>query len=214
MAKDPTSKENMTAYQRWELQAFDAPPQSEHNVIAVEQQQVELVPLPTAEDVQRIQQQAYQEGFAAGMKDGRAEGQVVARRMQSMMLELQKSMTDFEELMAQEIMNLSLDIARQMVRSALEADPALVLAVVREAIESLPQILHHPTLVLNPEDAALVREMLTQEFHNQNWRIVEDAHLERGGCRVETGSTEIDANLENRWRRIVSALGSDVPWRK
>jgi flagellar assembly protein FliH len=200
MASDPTQKERLTAYQRWELNAFD--------------DSREKVNLPTADQIQRIQQQAYQEGFAAGMKDGRAESHAIALRMQAAMQGLNRSMGQFEEEMAQEIMNLALDIARQMVRSALEADPAIVLAVVREAIESLPQTYHHPVLTLHPQDAQLVREMLAQEYQGETWRIQEDPHLERGGCRVETGATEIDANMESRWQRIVGALGSDVPWRK
>jgi len=200
MATDPTPKEQLTAYQRWELNAFD--------------DSRDKVKLPTADQIQRIQQQAYQEGFAAGMKDGRAESHVIAQRMQAVMQALHRSMSQFEEEMAQEIMNLALDIARQMVRSSLEADPAIVLAVVREAIESLPQVYHHPTLVLHPQDAELVRDMLAQEYQGETWRIQEDPRMERGGCRVETGATEIDAHMEGRWQRIVSALGSDVPWRK
>jgi flagellar assembly protein FliH len=111
-------------------------------------------------------------------------------------------------------MDLALDIARQMVRSALQAEPALVLAVVREAIESLPQINQNPTLALHPQDAQLVREMLGQEYQGNVWRIVEDLQMERGGCRIETASTEIDANMEDRWKRIVNSLGSDAAWRK
>lgn len=200
MASDPTQKEKLTAYQRWELNAFDDSRES--------------VKLPTADQIQRIQQQAYQEGFAAGMKDGRAESQVLAHRLQAMMLALNRSMSQFEEAMAQEIMDLALDIARQMVRSSLQADPSLVLAVVREAIESLPQINQNPTLALHPQDAQLVRDMLDQEFQSQMWRIVEDPHIERGGCKIETAASEIDANMEDRWKRIVNALGSDAPWRK
>lgn len=193
-------KEQLTAYQRWELDVFDDARDG--------------VQLPTADQLQRIQQQAYQEGFAAGMKDGRVESQAIAHRMQLLMTELHQSMAQFEQAMAQEIMDLALDIARQMVRSALQADPALVLAVVREAIDSLPQTRQNPTLVLHPEDARLVREMLAQEYRNEVWRIVEDPHVERGGCRVEVATSEIDANMESRWQRIVSALGSDAPWRK
>lgn len=200
MATDPTQKEKLTAYQRWELNAFD----DSRN----------KVNLPTADELQRIQQQAYQEGFAAGMKDGRAESHAIAQRMQAAMQSLQRSMSQFEEEMAREIMNLALDIAQQMVRSSLEADPDIVLAVVREAIESLPQTYQHPTMVLHPQDAELVREMLAEEYQGEIWRIQEDARMVRGGCRVETGATEIDANMEGRWQRIVSALGSDVPWRK
>lgn len=202
MASDSTPKEKLTAYQRWELHDFDPE--------ALRQG----VQLPTADQLQHIQQQAYQEGFAAGMKDGRAESQAVAHRMHKMMADLQRSMSLFEEMMAQEIMDLALDIARQMVRSALEADPVLVLAVIREAIQSLPQTYQHPSLALHPQDAQLVREMLAQDYPAEAWRIVEDPQMERGGCRVETGATEIDAKMESRWQRIVSALGSDAAWRK
>ncbi len=209
MASNPTPKEQLTAYQRWELNIFD-----EAGKTAVDAGESADVQLPTAEQIQRIQQQAYQEGFAAGMKDGRAESQAIAQRLQAMLLALHGSLSQFEEAMAQEIMNLALDIARQMVRSALEAEPTLVLAVVREAIESLPQINQNPTLALNPLDAELVRDMLAQEYQSDLWRIVEDPQMERGGCRIETAASEIDANMEGRWNRIVNSLGSDAPWRK
>ena len=195
----PTSKEQLTAYQRWELNVFDTR---------------ENVTLPTADQIQHLQQQAYQEGFAAGMKDGRAESHAIAQRMQSMLGALHHAMSQFEEAMAQEIMDLALDIARQMVRSSLQTEPALLLAVVREAIQSLPQAYQRPTLMVNPEDAQLVRDLLTQEYQGEVWRIIEDPHMERGGCRIETSTSEIDARIESRWQRIVSALGTDVPWRK
>ena len=193
-------KEQLSAYQRWELSAFDQPGAG--------------VKLPTADEIQRIQQQAYQEGFAAGMKDGRAEAQSVAQQMQTLMAELNQSMQQFEISMAQEIMDLALDIARQMVRSALAVNPELVLAVVREAIESLPQVNQNPVLILHPEDALLVRNMLAHEYQESVWRVVDDPLMERGGCRVETSTAEIDANMESRWQRIVTALGSNASWRK
>lgn len=199
MTSKITPKEQLSAYQRWELSAFD---------------QNEGVKLPTADAIQRIQQQAYQEGFAAGIKDGRAEGQALAQQMQALMTELNQSMQQFEMAMAQEIMDIALDIARQMVRSSLEVNPELVLAVVREAIESLPQVNQNPSLILHPKDALLVREMLAHEYQESAWRVVDDPLMERGGCRVETGATEIDAHIESRWQRIVTALGSDAPWRK
>lgn len=200
MSSKSIPKEQLSAYQRWELSDFGQPSDG--------------VKLPTADEIQRIQQQAYQEGFAAGMKDARAEGQSVAQQMQTLMAELNQSMQQFEITLAQEIMDLALDIARQMVRSALAVNPELVLAVVREAIESLPQINQNPILILHPEDALLVRDMLAHEYQESVWRVVDDSLMERGGCRVETGTAEIDANMESRWQRIVTALGSDAPWRK
>lgn len=199
MSVKPTPKEHLTAYQRWEMASFDAPAG---------------IQLPTADEISRIHQQAYQEGFAAGMKDGRAEGQSIAQLMQRMMEELSLSLHHFEQNMATEILDLALDVARQMVRSALQADPDLILPVVREAIETLPQVNQNAMLYLHPEDAGRVRAMLKDEYHETAWRVVEDAHLERGGCRVETSTSEIEATLEARWQRIAAALGSDASWRK
>lgn len=193
-------KEELSAYQRWELNSFDQPSDG--------------VKLPTAEEIQLIQQQAYTEGFAAGMKDGNAQGQAVAQQMQALMAALDQSMQQFEVTMSQEILDLALDIARQMVRSTLTVNPEWVLAVVREAIESLPHINQNPMLILHPEDALLVRDMLAHEYQENVWRVVDDPLMERGGCRVETSITEINANMEGRWQRIVTALGSDAPWRK
>ena len=193
-------KEQLSAYQRWELNSFDQPSDG--------------VKLPTAEEIQLIQQQAYTEGFAAGMKEGNAQGQAVAQQMQTLMAALDQSMQQFEVTMSQEILDLALDIARQMVRSTLTVNPEWVLAVVREAIQSLPHINQNPMLILHPEDALLVRDMLAHEYQENVWRVVDDPLMERGGCRVETSITEINANMESRWQRIVTALGSDAPWRK
>ena len=38
------------------------------------------------------------------------------------------------------------------------------------------------------------------------WRIVEDPVLTRGGCRVESESSQIDARLETRIGAVVSRL--------
>lgn len=197
-------KEQLSAYQRWEMSSFDQKPP--------EDLAVDGIKLPTAEDIERIQQQAYQEGFAAGMRDGRAQGEVFSLHMKDLLTELDRSLQRFEGAMAEEILDLALEVARQLVRQSIRANPELVLTVVREAIESLPQLTEHPVLILHPEDAKHVRQMLAYEYQESVWRVVEDLHMERGGCRVETSESEIDATLESRWKRIVAVLGYDASW--
>ncbi len=197
-------KEQLSAYQRWELASLEekpAPPPEDPKV-----------KLPTAEEIERIHQQAYQEGFAAGMRDGRAQGEAYSRQMRELLTALEQALERFEGAMAEQILELSLDIARQLVRRTLSVEPERVLDVVREAIESLPQLSEHPVLVLHPEDANLVRQMLAYEYQESVWRVVEDPHMERGGCRIETAESELDATLPTRWKRIVAALGSDADW--
>jgi len=56
-------------------------------------------------------------------------------------------------------------------------------------------------LFVHPDDAVLIRAELSDQLANNNWRLVEDANLTAGGCRVELGASEVDATLETRWRR-------------
>jgi flagellar assembly protein FliH len=205
-SKPPIPKEQMSAYQRWELSSFDEVPPAP---VPVSDPGVKL---PTAEDIERIQQQAYQEGFAAGMKDAQAQGEALARHMQQLLVELDRSIQQFESAMADEILALSLEVAQRLVRQAIGVNPKIVMAVVREAIESLPQVNQGPVITLHPEDADLIRQMLAHEYRESVWRVVDDPQMQRGGCRIETGASEIDATMDSRWKRIVAALGSNAIW--
>lgn len=204
MASKPIiPKEQLSAYQRWELSSLDEKPREPQST---------GIKLPTAEEIERIHQQAYQEGFAAGMRDGRAQGEAFSQQMKDLLTEMERALQRFESVMAEQILALALDIARQLVRRSIQIEPDIVLNVVREAIESLPQISQQPVLVLHPDDANMVRQMLAYEYQESVWRVVDDPHMARGGCRVETAESEIDATLESRWKRIVAALGSDASW--
>ncbi len=192
-------KEQLSAYQRWELNSLDGSAGS-------------TVLLPTAEDVENIHQQAYQEGFAAGYREGKGKVDAELARLAQLMSVLDGALNQFDETLTQNLLSLALDVAKQMLREALRVRPELVLPVIREAVNSLPQASQHPHLKLHPEDAALVRSLMADELSHFHWKLIEDGRVERGGCRVETTNSEIDATMENRWKRTLAALGSEGAW--
>lgn len=198
-------KEKLSAYQRWELNSLDEP-----------SQQVELqqpgVPLPTAEEVESIRQQAHQEGYAAGYLEGKARVDAEMVQLVQLASSLETALSQFDEKMMQSLLTLSLDVAKQMLREALRVRPELALPAIREAVNSLPQVSQHPHIKLNPDDAALVRSLMTDELNNFHWKLIEDSRIERGGCRVETANSEVDATMEVRWERVLAALGREGAW--
>ena len=117
-----------------------------------------------------------------------------------------------DQQVAQDLLDLSLEVAKQMVRQSLKVKPGLVLGMVREAMNSLPSISGHPSVVLHPEDAVLVRSFLEADIKQHGWRILEDSRMNRGGCRIETSNSEVDATLQTRWKRVVAALGESDEW--
>ena len=233
-------KEQQSAYQRWEMTSFGderpstqsrraamAPPPAPEPVA----QPVELVPhvtLPTIEEIEAIREQARAEGYAEGLEEGRAAGhaqgyadgartgQIEAEseleQLRSIAATFSDAVMQADETIAHDVLELALRLARGMVRTAFEVRPDLILPVVQEAIGYLPVLAQPATLSLNPLDAEIVRDAMGQELVKGGWRIVEDAALARGGCKVDTASNQIDAQAQARWARLTHALQSNVDW--
>ena len=208
-------KEQQSAYQRWEMASFN------EERPAARGGQVAQPPAVVSEvDLDAIRAQAREEGYALGMAQGHAAGLDIGRVESAQeMLHLQQIAQGFgdeisraNEVIAQEMLELGLDLAKAMLKTALEVRPELVLPVVAEAIRYLPSLQQPALLFLHPLDAQLAREFIGEELSKAGWRVTEDTHLERGGCRVETPSNQIDGSMQSRWQRIAAALGRNADW--
>jgi len=221
-------KEQMTPYQRWEMASFDEP---QEEIPPPEEQFVEEIPPPpslTLEEIEAIREQARQEGYAEGqqqgMQAGRTEGYMAGlqlgqteinetiQHLRQIAVSFGTEVSQTSETMAPELLNLGLDISKAMIKTALTVKPELILPTISAAIHSLPSLQLPALLYLQPDDAALVREHLGEELSQNGWRLVEDPELERGGCRMETGTNQVDATVQTRWRRIAESLSKQLDW--
>lgn len=160
---------------------------------------------------------AREQGFHEGLQAGRQEMlQEIARQQAEFKLlagNLDLFCKDLDTRLSDEVLAMSLELTKLIVRQAVRVNPELILPVLREAIASLPGVGADTVLFLHPEDAALLRNAQTPDIGSlAQWKIVDDAQLERGGCRIETATTEVDATVETRWRRVLAALGRDDAW--
>jgi flagellar assembly protein FliH len=184
-------------------------------------------PAPTEESIAKLNEQlaivneeARQIGYANGVTEGRdvglAEGRAQAAeeltRLQQISAAFGNEVARANEVIAEDLLILALDIAKAILKTALAVKPELVLPIVGEAIRYLPSLQQPALLFLHPDDAKLVKEHMEDELTKAGWRLSEDTHLERGGCRIETASNQIDASITSRWERIASSLGKESGW--
>ncbi|CAN7251292.1 flagellar assembly protein FliH [Massilia sp. LjRoot122] len=229
-------KEQQSAYQRWEMTSFgDERPSTQARRAAMAPppapEPVEIVPhmaLPTIEELEAIREQARAEGYAEGLQEGRAAGHAEGyadgaragqietegelENLRAIAAGFSDAVVQADETIAHDVLELALRLARGMVRTAFDVRPELILPVVQEAIGYLPVLAQPATLTLNPEDAEIVRQAMGQELIKGGWRIVDDAMMARGGCKVDTASNQIDAQAQARWARLTHALQSNVDW--
>ncbi len=200
MSETAIPKEHLTAWQRWELPTFDMVKVSD------------TLALPTAAQLEQIHQQAHEEGYQAGYAEGLQQASNETQRMAGMLGALEQELQQVDQRIAQDLLDLALEVAKQMLQQALKVKPELLLGVVREAISELPHFNHNAHLVLHPADAELVRAGMGEQLIHTGWKIFEDEQMERGGCRVETAHSQIDATLVTRWQRVTSSIGQDNTW--
>ena len=190
-------KEQLSAYERWEMSSFDKP--------ATRKAPVSLT---TAAQVEKI----HQEGYQAGLDEGRQHAKAEAANFTALAAALAREVGELDQAIGQQVLDVALEVARQMLRTVLATRHELVLPVVQEAIRSLPVLGEDRRLRLHPQDASLVRELAGEALRASAWNIVEDPTIARGGCVVSSSHGEVDATLDARWRRVVGALGRDEGW--
>ena len=227
MSSQIIPKERLPAYQRWELDAFESAVQPSMPDGPDENGQDEVgsdaeVVLPTVEQIERIHQQAQQDGYAAGHEAGLAAGHEAglqaekeqaaaeAAKLRELLHSFERELAGANQTVSNDLLTLALCLAREMVREALKVKPELLFAIVRECLQYDNAFNSPAQLFLNPDDAALVRKYLDHELND--CVVYVDSKLERGGCRIKMGNSQIDATLATRWQRIAQTLGQNSAW--
>lgn len=180
----------------------------------------ESVPVPPAMtgDARETLSSSREEARRAGWEQGLSEGRQAARgelrlqadRFQHLIEQLAEPLAQSDQAVQDELVQLAVAIARQVVQRELTTQPEQIRDVVTQALAALPAGNRQVRVHLHPEDAHLLVEHL-DAHDGVSWKIIEDASLTRGGCVVDTGATRIDARLETRLQDILARLHSHAP---
>lgn len=175
-----------------------------------------------------LRQAGYAEGYAAGFAQGHAQatlegqrqiteyiatqGQEAATTFASLFDNVRQQLAQAEQVMAQGVLELACELARQVLRHELSTNPNALQPVVREALGLLAVDNKAAVVRMNPLDIEVLAEVVRQEFSGLALTLLPDASLARGGCLVEAAGTVVDGTVEKRWLRAVSSLGLEAAW--
>ena len=169
-------------------------------------------PQPTVRELAALEQQAREEGYAAGLAEGQAAAQQQLRQRMAQLDALYdaaaRPLQTLDEQTGQELALLATIIARRVIARELQLSPDLIVQSVRQAASALPAATRELRVHVHPDDLALLHELGTAENH---WQLLADPALARGDCRLESERSRLDARVETRLAAIVDAvLGEDA----
>jgi flagellar assembly protein FliH len=208
-SKKIISADEAGSIERWQT------PHVEHSASSGDEQMA-LGPI-TAEAIEKIQKQAYKEAYDEGLTNGYKEGIAKSKAelephiqlLQKALSALSKPFAQLDQEVEQQLTELAITIARQLVRREIKSDPGQIIAIVREAILALPSAVKKIYVHLHPEDLELVKTKLSASEAESYWRLMEDPTLSRGDCKVMTDTSTIDATVERRLNSLVANLLGD-----
>ncbi|PQA77742.1 flagellar assembly protein FliH [Rhodoferax sp. TS-BS-61-7] len=175
-----------------------------------------------------VRQAGYSEGYAAGYAQGHAQatlegqrqineyiatqGKDAAANFAALFESASAQLAESEQVMAQGVLELACELARQVLRHELSTNPNALQPVVREALGVLAVDSKAAVVRLHPLDLEVLAEVLRQEFSGLALTLLPDSSVARGGCLVESAGTVVDGTVEKRWQRALASLGFDSPW--
>jgi len=193
------ARETLHGFQRWEL-----PEMGEAKPAPVETSR------PTVSDLEALEREARDEGFAAGLAEARAVAQEEyaqrIARLEAILHAAARPLDGLDDATEQELARLALVIAQQVIAHELKLSPELIVQTVRQAALALPSATRSLRVYLHPDDLTLLREQDAAEPH---WQLLPDPSMQPGDCRLESESSRLDARVETRLAAVVDAVFGD-----
>ena len=170
----------------------------------------------TAAELQRITDQAHQEGYAEGFKQGHGEGlktgsaegerlayaETKERLLKNLNVleQLIEGLADPFETQTQHLhvflLKTVMALAESVVRRDLSTDPLDVARLIEQAVNALPKSAADLQIFLHPDDLAMVRELAASK--SEHWPLQADSDLSRGGVVVRSKDSLVDYSVESR----------------
>jgi flagellar assembly protein FliH len=154
-------------------------------------------------EANRIRNEAFEAGFAAGREDLRRELEPSVAALHAALAAVEALEGDLADRVEPQAVELAVQIAERVVAGAVELEPSRVVDVVRGALRTLVER-ERIVVMLHPDDVSFIREALPEvEVH-------EERRVTRGGAVVRTTLGEVDATIEKKLDRAREVLMAEA----
>lgn len=160
----------------------------------------------TAEIEALAESRGFQAGKWEGLESGRAEAEQIVGRMTELLEEMSKPYRSLDHLVTQELANLSMQIAKQIIRRELLINSDLVMDMAREALSTMSSLEGEIEIFLHPSDVEMVHQLAEANLKGKEWKLVPDPDFMPGGCRVKTPVSFVDATIEKQLEMVLGGL--------
>jgi flagellar assembly protein FliH len=163
------------------------------------------------QQVSAARQAGMKEGEAAGLRQGEAAVKPVLDRMARAVQDLIALKPRLQKEFETDAVQLSLAIARRVLRREMNVDPSALCGLVQAAFERLGRS-EIVRVIVHPEQAGPIREQLGQ-MTTRKVEVVADGSREKGTLVFETTRGALDGSVDSQLKEIELGFADRLKWK-
>jgi len=114
------------------------------------------------------------------------------------------------EYIAPDILEISVDIARTIIKKELESDPQVLLNTIIDVLKSVSKNESKIVIRVNPQTVQFIKDTIPNIMYEYGIdlkvNIVADPAIDYGGCVLQTNNGMVDASINTQLEIIKKAL--------
>lgn len=158
------------------------------------------------EEAGTIRDNAAKEGYKAGLEQAQSDILNIKTAIEGFV----NAKQDVFEYIAPDILEISIDIARKIVKHEIQQNPEIVLATVLDVLKTISKDEAKVTIKVNPSQVALTREKMPEVLEiaglETKVSVFGDESIDVGSCIVSTSNGVVDATVDTQLEIIKEAF--------
>ena len=158
------------------------------------------------EEADAIKESALKEGYEAGLEQALAS----VEEFKNSLSEFLNAKQEVFEYIAPDILEISVDIAKKIIKKEIEQDPQVLFNTIVDVLKTLPKEEAKVTLRVNPAEVNTIKQsvpdLLSIAGLDAKIVVLSDDNISEGGCLVVTTNGIVDATIETRIEVVSKAL--------
>ncbi len=188
---------------------YASPEEEAQSIVDKAKLEAEALLAQAQSEVDSIREKAHAEGYQAGLSALDADREALQQKAAEIEADATSQAALFWRQIEPELLKLSVEIARKVVRREIDEHSDFVITTVREAIRQLRDR-QDLKIHVSPKDYDLVRERKDEIQSSSDGirsiEVIDDRRIDQGGCLIESGNGHLDARTETQMGEAERAL--------
>ena len=158
------------------------------------------------EESELIKKSAFEEGYRKGIEQANAD----LEQFRNQLVAFMQAQKEVFEYIAPDILEISIDIAKKIIKKELETDPQIVINIIIDVLKNISKNEPKVNIKVKPQAIQFIKETLpniTYQYGiDTKINIIGDTSLEDGSCIFETNNGIVDASINTQIEIIKKAF--------